>query len=403
MNNKKLTFENKKGQMLSARVELPANQLPKSYALFAHCFTCSKDLGAVRNISRALTQNGFGVVRFDFTGLGESEGDFQNTDFSSNIDDLEAAASYMEEHLEGPKLLVGHSLGGAAVLFAAKRLKHVQAVASIGAPSSPQHVQHLFQNSLEEINEAGKAKVKIGGRQFTIQRQFIEDISEKNTKATLKTLKKALLILHSPQDSVVDISNAADLYSTAMHPKSFISLDGADHLLSKKEDSVYVGNVISGWASRYIKTNEREKLKTNNQVAVRVGNDSYTTDITTGHHQLTADEPTDVGGNDFGPSPYALLLASLGACTAMTLRMYADRKGWKLEEVIVHLDHKKDYLIDCGHCEQNDAKIDQINRSIELSGKLESDQRDRLLEIADKCPVHKTLHGEVHVTTELLN
>lgn len=401
MNNKKLTFENNNGQLLDARMDFPADQEPKAYALFAHCFTCSKDLVAVRNISRALTQNGFGVVRFDFTGLGDSEGDFQETDFSSNIEDLEAAASYMEEHLEGPKLLIGHSLGGAAVLFAAKRLKYVQAVATIAAPSSPKHVQHLFQNSLDEINEAGRAKVRIGSRQFTIQKQFIEDISEKNTKTTLKKLKKALLILHSPQDAVVDISNAAELYSAAMHPKSFISLDGADHLLSKKDDSVYAGNIIAGWASRYIKTNEVEKLKTDNQVAVRIGKDSYTSDITAGQHQLTADEPANVGGNDFGPSPYALLLASLGACTAMTLRMYSDRKGWELEEVIVHLDHEKDYPSDCGQCEQNDAKIDKIARKIELSGSLDSHMKKKLLEIADKCPVHKTLHGVVHVTTEL--
>ena len=401
MKSKKIEFVNTKGIKIKGRLELPLDKLPKAYAIFAHCFTCNKNLTAVKNISRALTSHGFGVLRFDFTGLGESDGDFGDTDFSSNISDLEDVAHYLEREYEAPKLMIGHSLGGAAAIFASSNLSSIQATATIGAPSSPQHVQHLFKSSLDEIEESGKAMVEIGGRPFPISKQFIDDISERSMDTVVKNLRKPLLIMHSPQDTVVEVKNAAEIYSAAMHPKSFISLDGADHLLSNKDDSNYVGNVIAQWASRYVESSKKEELKTSKQVVVKNGGQGFTTDILAAGHQITADEPEKVGGNNFGPSPYDLLLSSLGACTAMTLRMYADRKKWDLQEVIVHLSHGKDYAEDCKESPEKQSKIDHIEKSIQLIGDLDDKQKERLLQIADKCPVHKTLHNTVVVNTKL--
>lgn len=399
MNTQKLTFTNKSGEKLVARLELPLDQAPIAYALFAHCFTCNKNLTAVRNISRAMTANGFGVLRFDFTGLGESDGDFADTNFSSNISDLVAAAKYMEDELEAPCLLIGHSLGGAAVIFAGKEIPSVQAIATIGAPSSPDHVQHLFQSSVEEIETRGVADLLIGGRPFTIKKQFIEDISGKNMAETVKSLKKALLIMHSPQDTTVGIANAAEIYGAAFHPKSFVSLDGADHLLSNGKDSEYVGQVIATWASRYIQLPPQRVLSSSNKVVVQIGSEGFTTDIKAGKHTFRADEPISVGGKDYGPSPYDFLMASLGACTAMTMRMYADQKKWPIEEINVHLDHKKDYATDSSDCENSKAKVDVIDRYIEIKGDLDASQRERMMKIADKCPVHRTLHGTIEVRT----
>ncbi|MDO6738848.1 bifunctional alpha/beta hydrolase/OsmC family protein [Wenyingzhuangia sp. 2_MG-2023] len=403
MKTKNISFKNSKGILLSAKLELPADQHPDAYAIFAHCFTCNKNLTAVRNISKALTQNGFGVLLFDFTGLGQSEGDFSETNFTSNIQDLEDVSEYMTQELQAPKLIVGHSLGGAAAIFAGKNISSIQAIATIGAPSSPQHIQHLFKNDIEKIEANGKAIVTIGGRSFPISKQLIDDISKTNMHEVVKTLRKPLLLLHSPQDTVVGIHNASEIYAQAMHPKSFVSLDGADHLLSNKEDSLYAGQIIAHWGSRYIDKSTEKKLKTSEQVVARIGNNGFTTDIIAAGHSLTADEPENVGGNNFGPSPYNLLLSSLGACTAMTLRMYADRKQWDLEEVIVHLSHNKDYAQDCKECDQPKSKIDLIEKRIELIGNLDETQKKRLLEIADKCPVHKTLHQPVSVTTTLIS
>jgi len=403
MKSQKLSFKNEQGIQLSARLDLPIDEKPIVYALFAHCFTCSKNLTAVRNISRSLTSNGIAVLLFDFTGLGESEGDFESTTFTSNIHDLFAASNFMKEEFEAPKILIGHSLGGAAVLFAGSQMENIEAVVTVAAPFDPYHVTHLIAEDIEVIKEKGKAEVNIGGRPFTIAKSFIDDISKHNAEDVAKELRKALLIMHSPQDTTVGVENAAKIYQAAHHPKSFISLDGADHLLTRKEDSIYVGNVIATWVRKYIDSEEvkGKELTTNSKVVVRTGEGSFLTEIKAGRHHLLADEPKEVGGTDMGPTPYDYLSAALGACTTMTLQMYANRKGWDLKEAKVHLNHNKDYVQDCEDCEKPTAKIDHFEREIELIGDLDEDQRNRLLEIADKCPVHKTLHSKVKVISSL--
>mgnify|MGYP006277516735 FL=1 len=403
MKNQKVTFENKDGHKLTARIELPADRKPLNFALFAHCFTCTKNLSAVRNISRALTGEGFGLMRFDFTGLGESEGDFADTNFSSNIQDLHAAAAYLEEKHAAPSLLIGHSLGGAAVLYAAAEMDSVSAVATIGAPADPKHVTRLMTHGLDEINTKGYAEVSIGGRPFTIKKQFIEDLKAVDMPGVLKNLRKAVLIAHSPQDNIVGIDNAAGIFKAAKHPKSFVSLDGADHLLSNAEDSNYIGGVIANWAKRYINFREDEKPDTHLQVVASLGSEEkFTTQIKAGKHYLTGDEPESYGGNDFGPTPYDFVSAGLATCTAMTIRLYADRKNWKVDEVNVHIEHGKVHAEDCGECEHSaSAKIDRFTRVIELKGELNEKQQQRLLEIANKCPVHKTLLSDIHIETKL--
>jgi len=401
MNSKKLTFKNQQGDELAASLELPTSGKPKAFAIFAHCFTCSKNFSAVVNISRALNLNDIGVLRFDFTGLGQSKGDFSDTNFSSNVDDLVSAYQFLENEHSAPSLIIGHSLGGAAVLAAAHDMPNVQAAVTIGAPSDPVHVQNLFDQSLDEIKKSGEAKVSIGGRPFKIKAQLLEDLEKNSLSNKIKDLDKSLLILHSPQDKVVEIANARKIYENAMHPKSFITLDGSDHLLSNKDDSIYVGNIISSWVKRYIKIEEDEQLSTDKQVIVRTGDDGYTTQVKAGVHNFVADEPKSVGGQNLGPTPYDLLVAALGTCTSMTLRMYADRKEWPLKEVKVHLEHNQTHSEDCEKCEGKEAKIDTISREIELKGDLDKDQRERLLEIADKCPVHRTLHNEIQVISKL--
>lgn len=395
MSIKRITFNNSDNLQLSARLELPNFEKPHSYAIFAHCFTCNKNLIAVKNIARALNNNGIAVLRFDFTGLGESEGDFSNTDFLSNIQDLISAADFLTDHYEAPSILIGHSLGGAAVIYAAKQIASIKAVATIGSPSSPDHVQHLFKSNVEEIKQNGKATVSIGGREFDVKKEFLDDIESKKMESCIKSLRKPILIIHSPQDETVGIQNAKELYHYAHHPKSFISIDGADHLLSNKEDSVYVGEVISGWVTRYLKTPVKNVIKTTHQVAVSIGNEGYTSEIVSGKHFMIADEPENMGGNDFGASPYEFVAAGLGACTAITLRMYADRKEWDLEQVIVHVNHKKVDSVEAN------KKIDLFVRDIQFSGDLDEKKISRLLQIADKCPVHKTLHNSSLIETKL--
>ena len=403
MSLEKIAFTNRDGQKLIGRLELPADQHPHNYALFAHCFTCNKNLGAVRNISRALTSQGFGVLRFDFTGLGESEGDFEDTNFSGNVEDLVDAANFLESHYMAPSLLVGHSLGGSAVIFAAAELDTVRAVATIGAPSNPKHVQHLFQSSLEEIEATGAAQVRLSGRGFTIKKQFVDDLNKHELPSVAKSLRKPLLIMHSPQDDTVGINNAEEIYHAAHHPKSFVSLDGADHLLMNKQDSIYAGTVIAGWASRYVGLPDQDTLKTSHDVVASLdGDNGFTTQMKLGNHYMTADEPESFGGNNFGPTPYQLVSAGLSACTVMTIQMYARRKGWEIRNIEVHTSYDKEHAVDCEACDVDSAKIDTFHRAIRIDSDLDDKQITRILQIADKCPVHKTLHSETQVVTRLI-
>jgi len=398
----KIKFSNKNGNLLSGRIELPLNQKPKHFALFSHCFTCNKNLSAVRSISRALIQKGFGILQFDFTGLGESEGDFSDSNFSGNVEDLISAAEYLETHFIAPELLIGHSLGGAAAYFAASNLKSIKAVATIGAPSNPDHVYHLYEQSLEMIRHFRKAEVELSGRPFIIKKHFLDDLKEKSLPKVVQSLQKAILILHSPQDTTVGIENAATIYKAALHPKSFVSLDGADHLLTNRNDAEYVGQLIASWSVRYLSLNEEQKVITSHQVAaVLKEEDSFTTTIKTGDHYLTADEPEQVGGNNFGPTPYDLLASSLAACTVMTLKMYANQKKWAIGDVQVHVNHKKEHAEDCEHLNDQHKKIDVFERILMFSGILTEEQKAKLVEIADKCPVHKTLHSSILVHTKL--
>jgi putative redox protein len=396
----KVRFENADGDALAARLDLPDGETPCAFALFAHCFTCSKDLRAVGAISRALNRHGIAVLRFDFTGLGESEGDFADTNFSSNVDDLVVAADYLAEHYDAPRILVGHSLGGAAVLQAAHRLDAVQAVSTIGAPYDPEHVTQHLEDSVEEIRAQGEARVTLAGRTFTIRKQFLDDLAATKMEETIRTLDRALLVFHSPVDRTVGVDNAAKIFKAAKHPKSFISLDDADHLLTTRSDAEYLGVVLGAWAEKYVDRSASEADVFDEGVRTRTG-DSYRTAIQAGSHSLVSDEPEDVGGDDEGPTPYDLLLSALGSCTGMTLRMYADRKEWPLDETIVRLSHGKIHAADCENCDTEEGKVDRIEREIEVRGDLSEDQRARLLEIANKCPVHRTLHNEVSVRSSL--
>ena len=403
MNTKKVTFTNKDNEQLAGRLELPQNQKPHNFAIFAHCFTCTKNLTAVKNIGRALTDAGFGILRFDFTGLGESEGDFENTNFSGNVADLVEAAQFLEKNHQTPSILIGHSLGGAAAIFAADRIPSIKAVAVINAPSHPTHVMRLLKESEPEITKNGKAKVNLGGIDFTIKKQFLEDLEHKPLEKIVRNFRKALLILHSPQDKMVSIKNAEEIYKAARHPKSFISLDGVDHLLSQKEDSQYAGRVIAEWASRYVEIPTDEQITTKSRVAASLDkDDTFTTHLKLGDHNFIADEPTNFGGNNYGPSPYEFLSAGLAACTVMTIQMYARRKKWEVENVSCHINYSKEHAVDCEHCEEDSAKIDTFTREIKLLGNLSEEQKKKLLEIADKCPVHRTLHTKTQVITKLI-
>lgn len=405
MGLQKVTFNNSQGQTLVGRLELPVDRHPHNFAIFAHCFTCNKNLLAVKNIGKGLTSHGFGVLRFDFTGLGESEGDFADTNFSGNVEDLVAAADFLQENYKAPTLIIGHSLGGAASIFASKEIASIQAIATIGAPSNPVHVKHLLKSGIEEIQAEGKAVVNLSGRDFTIKKQFLDDLETKSLPETAKALRKPLLIMHSPQDDTVGIKNAEEIYVSAHHPKSFVSLDGADHLLSRKEDSIYVGEVIAGWAKRYLDVSNivDTTLKTKHQVAASLdANDGFTTQMKVGNHYMIADEPETYGGNDFGPSPYELVSAGLSACTVMTIQMYARRKGWPVDNVEVHTSYSKTHAEDCENCEVDSSKIDTFHREIKLTGDLDGKQRARIMEIADKCPVHKTLHSPTQIISTLI-
>lgn len=404
MKTERLGFDNGRGDTLAALLDLPEGESPKAFALFAHCFTCSKDLNAVTHISRALTDAGVAVLRFDFTGLGRSAGEFADTSFSTNNDDLVAAAEFLAARGQAPEVLIGHSLGGAAVLYTAARIASARAVVTIGAPCNPQHIAHLVGGSREEIEATGQAEVTLGGRKFNIRKQFLDDLAEFDDTSAIRRLGKALLVMHSPRDEVVSIDNAAHIYTSALHPKSFISLDSADHLLTARADACYAGSVIAAWVERYLDVAPVEETQTAPDeagVVVFTGASGYRSEILAGRHRLVADEPASVGGSDLGPAPHELLAASLGACTSMTLRMYADRKEWPLEGVRVRLTHGSIDAADCPDCETKTGKVYRIQREIELLGPLTDEQRARCLEIADRCPVHRTLRSEVHIVSRL--
>ncbi|MDC1162001.1 alpha/beta fold hydrolase [Tenacibaculum sp.] len=406
MKNTKLTIVNQKGHKLQAYLELPANQKPNHYAIFAHCFTCSSTLGAVKNISRSLTQHGFGVLRFDFTGLGRSEGEFSESHFSANVDDLIAVNDYLETNYEAPALLVGHSLGGAAVITAASQLKNIKAVATVGAPSNVGHVKHLFSHGIEEVKTQGEVEINIGGRPFKINQEFVDNFDKTNLPEIVKNLRKPILILHSPIDKIVSINNAQELYHNAHHPKSFISLDNADHLLSNSKDSLYVGNLIGSWVTRYFPEQENKMLTTKGEQMVGHLNlieDNFTTTIQSKTHTFIADEPTSVGGDDFGPSPYEFLNAALISCTAMTLKLYAERKKWDLQEVFVYVTYSKKHSDALNIEVDKPVYLDHISKKLKFVGNLDEKQKNRLKEIASKCPVHKTLASEVIFDTEIVN
>jgi len=402
MKSKKVYFENAEGLKLAAYLDFPIDGKPRAFALFAHGFTLTKHLKSITHINRALAAKGIAVLRFDFTGLAESEGDFADTNFSSNVSDIVSAARFLEREYKAPEILIGHSLGGAAIFVAARDIPSAKAVSTIGAPCDPSHIAHILSGHEEELEKHGEVEVSIGGRLFRLKKQFLDDVKEAETCAAIHDLKRALLIFHSPVDEIVDIKHAQKIYESARHPKSFVTLDKADHLLSQESDARYVGSMIATWADKYVSIREVEWDSGPHAVRVRTGS-TYYTEIKSGGHGLLADEPIQLGGTDRGPTPYGLLISALGSCTSITLRMYADRKGWDVDEINVYLNHEKVHAEDCEECpEVSSGKIDRIERLIEVVGDLGSEQRSRLLEIADRCPVHKTLHEKVHITTKYL-
>jgi len=404
MKSEQITFPNRSGEQLAARLDLPGDESPIAYALFAHCFTCTKNIKAAVNIAKALNRERIAVLRFDFTGLGQSEGDFADTNFTTNVADLIAAAEFMAEQLQAPQIIIGHSLGGAAALQAAKAIPSLQAVVTIGAPHDPGHVAHHFDTMQEQIEQKGSAEVTLAGRTFTIKQQFLEDLEMQRLDTYIKEMNIALLVMHSPRDTTVAIDNAAKIYQAAKHPKSFISLDDADHLLLKEQDSLYVGMMIAAWGRRYIDApadRETVDVVLDNRVTTSTEHDGFFTELFAKGHAMVADEPKQYGGTDRGPTPYDYLLAALGACTSMTLQMYARHKKLPLDKAVVRLTHTKIHAKDCGHCEATNGKIDRMEREIELLGALDESDRQRLLEIAERCPVHKTLHSEVDIVSTL--
>ncbi|MCJ7873774.1 alpha/beta fold hydrolase [Phaeobacter sp. J2-8] len=402
MPTERFSFTGHSGDTLAARLDLPDGP-HLATALFAHCFTCSKDIPAARRISSRLAAMGIAVLRFDFTGLGHSEGEFCNTTFSSNVGDLEAACAALTDRGMAPGLLIGHSLGGAAVLRAAGNMSGIKAVATLGAPFDPKHVTHNFAGALDDIAQKGKAHVMLGGRSIEIGRDFVDDVSAQNLEPVIANLHKALLVLHAPLDDVVGIDNAANIFLAAKHPKSFVTLDNADHLISRPRDAEYAAEVIAAWAGRYLDLAPPAPPPGAPEGIVRVAEADpagFLQDINDGPwHHVLADEPKAYGGSNRGMSPYGFLAAGLGACTSMTIRMYARRKGWPLEHVSVDVSHDKMHAQDAGTGVE--TKIDFFRRVIRLEGGLSPEQRDRLMEIADKCPVHQTMERTSKVITEL--
>jgi putative redox protein len=408
MPTERFQFTGEGGHQLAAALDLPEGR-PTAYALFAHCFTCGKDGLAAKRIAAALAARGIAVLRFDFTGLGSSEGDFANATFSSNVADLVHAADHLRETRQAPAILIGHSLGGAAILAAAEKIPEAKAVVTIAAPSDPAHVTHLFGDRVADIRTHGEVEVSLAGRPFRIRREFLDDIAEHDLMRHVTQLHKALLILQSPTDATVGIDNATRIFVAAKHPKSFVSLADADHLLSDRRDAAYVGGIIAAWSERYAEpaapapaaaaAPEAERVVTVRET--RAGKFQQT--VTVGPHHLLADEPAEAGGADSGPGPYDYLLAGLGACTSMTMRLYAERKALPLERVTVTLKHSKIHAEDCAECETREGMLDQFDRLIRIEGALDAEQRKKLMEIADKCPVHRTLTSEIRIVTKAVD
>jgi putative redox protein len=410
----RITFPGSQGADLAARLDLPAGPA-RAFAVFAHCFTCSKDLRAASRIATALTEAGYGVLRFDFTGLGQSEGEFANTNFSSNSEDLIAAAEWLGTHHRAPQLLVGHSLGGSAVLAMAAEVPSVRAVVTIGAPADPAHVTGVFEDSIGEIEQEGAADVQIAGRPFTIRRQFLDDLRAHVVTERVGTMGKALLVLHSPIDEVVAVDNAGRIFDAARHPRSFVALDGADHLLTRPADAAYAASMISAFANRYVDDERvsREPPRPSAPVVVaETTTGRFLNHVVVGRHRLLADEPESVGGYDAGPSPYDFLGAALGSCTSMTLRIYADRKKLPLGRVLVEVSHAKVHADDLAddlaeleeseHLRDRTGMIDHFERVLILEGDdLSPEDVDRLVAIADKCPVHRTMSAASVIRTRL--
>jgi uncharacterized OsmC-like protein/pimeloyl-ACP methyl ester carboxylesterase len=395
----RIRFTNRQGFDLVGTLELPPGGSWRATAVFAHCFTCTRNIRAAHAITRALAHHGFAVLRFDFTGLGESDGDFADTNFSSNLDDLEDAASWLAAELAAPELLVGHSLGGTAILAVAPRIASARAVVTLAAPASPEHVLRHFDGSIEQIEREGEAEVELAGRPFRIRRDFLIDAGEHDLPDRIRSLRRALLVLHSPTDQVVSIANAERIFTAALHPKSFVSLDQADHLLSDETDAVYAGDVIAAWAERFLSAGKEDVVQ-----GVRVAGataDAFTCVVEAGRHRLTADEPKASGGADLGPDPYDYLAAALGACTVMTLNMYARHKQLPVERVVCEVTHRKIHAQDCADCTTREGKVDELFRRIAISGTLDDAQRARMLEIADRCPVHRTLGSEIRIRSTL--
>ncbi|MEP3049648.1 MAG: bifunctional alpha/beta hydrolase/OsmC family protein [Roseibium sp.] len=400
----KLEFDGAHGAKLAARLDLPAGKI-KAFALFAHCFTCSKDIPAARHIAGALSAEGIAVLRFDFTGLGGSGGDFSSTGFSSNLEDLKLAADFLRQNYDAPQLLIGHSLGGAAILSVAADIPEARAVVTLGAPSDATHVVHNFAEAVSDIREQGAVEVSLAGRPFTIRREFIEDLEKQSVLNSAARLGKALLVMHGPLDETVGVDNATNIFVAAKHPKSFVSLDKADHLLTGKGDAEYAARVIACWSSRYLDEVPDTALEHEQDGVdvVETGQGKYQSMVASGPHRMISDEPASVGGLDSGPSPYGYLSAALGACTNMTLRMYADRKGLSVDRIGTRVLHGKVHAADCLDCSDDlktaKGKIDRFERLITIEGEIDQETRARMLEIADKCPVHRTLETGAAVVT----